>query len=46
MQLAMGVSIDMFGVRRTVLTAFPLAVAGAALCAVASSFHMLLLGRR
>jgi predicted MFS family arabinose efflux permease len=45
MQLAMGVSIDMFGVRRTVLTAFPLAIAGAALCAVASSFHMLLLGQ-
>lgn len=45
MQLAMGVSIDMFGVRRTVLTAFPLAIAGAALCAVASSFHALLLGQ-
>ncbi|RQO50438.1 MFS transporter [Variovorax sp. KBW07] len=45
MQLAMGVSIDMFGVRRTVLTAFPLAVAGAALCAVSSSFGMLLLGQ-
>lgn len=45
MQLAMGVSIDMFGVRRTVLTAFPLAIAGAALCTVASSFHMLLLGQ-
>jgi MFS family permease len=45
MQLAMGVSIDMFGVRRTVLTAFPLAVAGAALCAVAPSFGALLLGQ-
>jgi len=45
MQLAMGVSIDTFGVRRTVLAAFPLAVAGAALCAVASSFHALLLGQ-
>jgi len=45
MQLAMGVSIDMFGVRRTVLAAFPLAVAGAALCAVAPSFHALLLGQ-
>jgi MFS family permease len=45
MQLAMGVSIDMFGVRRTVLTAFPLAVAGAALCAVAPNYHVLLLGQ-
>ncbi|HEX7866611.1 MAG TPA: MFS transporter [Variovorax sp.] len=45
MQLAMGVSIDMFGVRRTVLTAFPLAIAGAALCAVAPNFHALLLGQ-
>ena len=45
MQLAMGVSIDMFGVRRTVLTAFPLAVAGAVLCAMASSFGALLLGQ-
>ncbi|MBT2336291.1 MFS transporter [Variovorax paradoxus] len=45
MQLAMGVSIDMFGVRRTVLTAFPLAVAGAALCAAATSFGALLLGQ-
>jgi MFS family permease len=45
MQLAMGVSIDMFGVRRTVLTAFPLAVAGAALCTVAPSYHALLLGQ-
>jgi MFS family permease len=45
MQLAMGVSIDMFGVRRTVLTAFPLAVAGAALCAMAPNYHALLLGQ-
>jgi len=45
MQLGMGVSIDMFGVRRTVLCAFPLAVAGAALCAVAPNFHALLLGQ-
>ena len=45
MQLAMGVSIDMFGVRRTVLTAFPLAVAGAVLCAMAPNFHALLLGQ-
>ncbi|MET3495183.1 MFS transporter [Variovorax boronicumulans] len=45
MQLAMGVSIDMFGVRRTVLTAFPLAIAGAALCTVAQSFGALLLGQ-
>lgn len=45
MQLAMGVSIDMFGVRRTVLTAFPLAVAGAVLCAMAPNYHALLLGQ-
>ena len=45
MQLAMGVSIDIFGVRRTVLTAFPLAVAGAVLCAMAPNYHALLLGQ-
>lgn len=45
MQLAMGVSIDMFGVRRTVLTAFPLAIAGAVLCALAPNYHALLLGQ-
>ncbi|MDQ0588895.1 putative MFS family arabinose efflux permease [Variovorax paradoxus] len=44
-QLAMGVSIDIYGVRRTVLTAFPLAIAGAVLCAAAPSFHALLLGQ-
>ena len=44
-QLAMGVSIDMYGVRRTVLTAFPLAIAGAVLCAMAPGFHSLLLGQ-
>ena len=44
-QLAMGVAIDMYGVRRTVLTAFPLAIAGAVLCALAPSFHGLLLGQ-
>ena len=42
---AMGVAIDMYGVRRTVLTAFPLAIAGAVLCALAQSFHGLLLGQ-
>ncbi|RIX79870.1 MFS transporter [Acidovorax cavernicola] len=45
MQLAMGVSIDMFGVRRTVLTAFPLAIAGAVLCTMAPGFGALLLGQ-
>ncbi|HWT18491.1 MAG TPA: MFS transporter, partial [Variovorax sp.] len=45
MQLAMGVSIDTFGVRRTVLCAFPLAFAGAVLCAAAPSFAALLLGQ-
>ena len=45
MQLVMGVSIDLFGVRRTILWAFPLAVAGALLSAYAPSFSLLLLGQ-
>jgi predicted MFS family arabinose efflux permease len=45
MQLFVGVGIDLYGVRRTVLTAFPLAVAGAALSAAAPSYAMLLLGQ-
>ena len=45
MQLVMGVSIDLFGVRRTILWAFPLAVLGAVLSANAPSFGWLLLGQ-
>ena len=45
LQLVMGIGIDLHGVRRTVLTAFPLAVAGAALSALAPNFAVLLLGQ-
>ena len=45
MQLFMGIGIDLHGVRRTVLTAFPLAIAGSALSAVASSYSMLVFGQ-
>ena len=45
MQLFMGIGIDLHGVRRTVLTAFPLAMAGAALSALAPNFGLLVLGQ-
>lgn len=45
MQVAMGVSLDVWGVRRTILLAFPLAVAGAALSSQADSYAMLLAGQ-
>lgn len=45
MQLVMGVSIDLFGVRRTILWAFPAAVAGALLSAWAPGFGWLMLGQ-
>ena len=45
MQLVMGVSIDLFGVRRTIVAAFPMAVLGAVLSATADSFSMLLAGQ-
>ena len=45
MQLVMGVSLDLFGVRRTILLAFPMAAAGALLCAQADSYAMLMLGQ-
>ena len=35
MQLFMGVGIDLYGARRTLLAAFPLAIGGAALSALA-----------
>ncbi|MDO5288990.1 MAG: MFS transporter [Pseudomonadota bacterium] len=45
MQLLMGVCIDVFGVRRTILAAFPMAVLGALLSALAPSYPVLLLGQ-
>ena len=45
MQLFMGIGIDLYGVRRTVLTAFPLCIAGALLSAVAPGYGLLLLGQ-
>jgi predicted MFS family arabinose efflux permease len=45
LQLVMGIGIDMHGVRRTVLAAFPLAIAGAMLSAFAPNFAVLVLGQ-
>jgi predicted MFS family arabinose efflux permease len=45
MQLFMGIGIDLHGVRRTVLTAFPLAIAGSALSALAPSYSVLVAGQ-
>lgn len=45
MQLLVGIGIDLHGVRRTVLTGFPLAVAGAVLSALAPSYGTLVLGQ-
>jgi predicted MFS family arabinose efflux permease len=45
LQLVMGVGIDLHGVRRTVLAAFPLTIAGAALSALAPTFTWLLVGQ-
>jgi len=41
MQLFMGIGIDLHGVRRTVLVAFPVAIAGALLSALAPSYPLL-----
>jgi predicted MFS family arabinose efflux permease len=45
LQLAMGIGVDVHGVRRTVLAAFPLAIAGALLSAIAPGFGTLLAGQ-
>ena len=45
MQLFMGIAIDFWGIRRTLLVAFPMAIAGAALSAVATGYSMLLPGQ-
>ena len=45
MQLFMGIGIDLFGVRRTLLGAFPLAIAGALLTALAPGYGAVLAGQ-
>ncbi|MBS0466108.1 MAG: MFS transporter [Proteobacteria bacterium] len=45
MQLFMGIGIDLYGVRRSILTAFPLCIAGALLSALAPGYGALLLGQ-
>ena len=44
-QFFMGIGMDLYGLRRTVLTAFPLAIAGALLSAGAPNYQWLLLGQ-
>ena len=45
MQLFMGIGIDLYGVRRTILAAFPLCIAGAVLSALVPGYGALLLGQ-
>jgi len=45
LQLFMGIGIDLHGVRRTVLFAFPLAIAGAIVSAMAQNFAVLVFGQ-
>ena len=45
MQLFMGIGIDLHGVRRTVLAAFPISIAGSLLSALAGSYGVLVLGQ-
>ncbi len=44
-QLFMGIAIDLHGVRRCVLVAFPVAIVGSVVSSVASSYGMLVLGQ-
>jgi MFS family permease len=44
-QLLMGIGMDLYGLRRTVLCAFPLAAAGSVLSAAAPSYGWLMLGQ-
>lgn len=44
-QLLMGVGMDIYGLRRTVLAVFPMAIAGAMLSALAASYPWLMLGQ-
>jgi MFS family permease len=45
MQPVMGVMLDLYGVRRTILLVFPLAVVGAALSSQADSYALLIVGQ-
>lgn len=45
MQLFMGIGIDLYGVRRTLLVAFPLTIAGAVLSALAPGYGTCYWGR-
>jgi predicted MFS family arabinose efflux permease len=45
MQLFTGVGIDLHGIRRTMLAAFPLAIAGSVLSAMATSYPLVVLGQ-
>jgi len=45
MQLFMGIGIDLHGVRRTVLAAFPLAIVGALLSALSTDYRVLVAGQ-
>jgi predicted MFS family arabinose efflux permease len=45
MQLFMGIGIDLHGVRRTILVAFPLAIGGALLSAFAHDFRVVVAGQ-
>lgn len=45
LQLLMGIGIDLYGVRRTVLVAFPLTIVGSALSAYTDRFGVLLAGQ-
>jgi len=45
LQLFMGIGIDLHGLRRTVLVAFPLAIAGSVLSALAPNFPTLVIGQ-
>ena len=45
MQLFMGIGIDLHGVRRTVLTAFPVAIAGSLVSALATNYTQLVAGQ-
>ena len=44
-QLLMGIGMDIYGLRRTVVLTFPLTIAGAALSALAPSYGWLMLGQ-
>ena len=45
MQLFMGIGIDLYGVRRTLLVAFPVAIVGALVSALAPGYGVVLLGQ-